>query len=696
MNRTWLQSAELYKTVRLAVGLGVFVTALVFISSPRALGTERILFATDARPNLYRLVAYSAGTSASGMRGLPEASVPFIQHLTSPNGRQKLSVDQTGALWIGPVSGAPTVRLSPAGVNVVAAVPARPAFSPDGRWVAFLGNATHCAPSGCSPTALYVVRSDSKGLRRLAIGVGGDSWSRASRLAYSTASGHLMLVSPNGTGRRVLASDAAAQVPAVSPDGTLVAYLCGRRRAVCVVRPDGRGHRLLGDAEGSPGAVGASQEGVLWSPNSKRIAPLRLGQAGLTVVSLSRGRPDVVTRDQYDWPVAWSSDSSQIAFVRSYAGGPPDDHRICYVRHLYRVAVVGAKRIHLVPADAPQTDAVWVGHRISFTSIRFCSPLQIASANPDGSAVQLLTHSAVDNYAPTPSPDGHMVAFFRDEPIDQSNPNSGIGLWLMDADGQHQQRIDAARATTPPQWSPDSHQLMYVTSDGKAVAILNLADGAIRALGLPPYASYVTGFAWSPDKQTVFVTTGGPDAYLLYSNGTAQELVIPPLGAALLAPTWSPDSSHVAFTGCMVVNPNPPTAWNCALYTSTATGIDLKQLSTPRPGDPHSQLCFENAWSPNGKLIAYNNCENGTQQPTVHAINADGTDDTTVIPSAAPGATDAWSPDSARLAVEVSNSPLPYPPDHNISHIAVVNVATATVSNQIGSDSNNSDPAWSP
>ena len=418
----------------------------------------------------------------------------------------------------------------------------------------------------------------------------------------------------------MLASDAAAQVPAVSPDGRQVAYLCGRRRAVCVVRPDGRGHRLLGDAEGSPGGVGASQEGVLWSPNSKRIATLRLGQVGLTVVSLSGGRPDVITRDQSDWPVAWSPDSSQIAFIR-YGPDQPDDHRICYVTHLYRVAVNGAKRIHLVPADAPQTDALWTGNRISFTSIRDCSPLQIASANVDGSDLQLLTHTALDNHTPTPSPNGRMMAFLRDEPIDQSNPNSGLGLWLMDADGQHQHRIDAARATTPPQWSPDSQQLMYVTSDGNGVAILNLADGSTRALSLPPYASYVTGFAWSPDKQTVFVTTGGPDAYLLHLNGAAQELVIPPLGAALLAPTWSPDSSRVAFTGCMVVNPNPPTAWNCALYTSTATGGDLKQLSTSRPGDPTTQLCFDNAWAPDGKLVAYNDCENSTQQPTVHTIN---------------------------------------------------------------------------
>jgi len=77
-------------------------------------------------------------------------------------------------------------------------------------------------------------------------------------------------------------------------------------------------------------------------------------------------------------------------------------------------------------------------------------------------------------------------------------------------------------------------------------------------------------------------------------------------------------------------------------------------------------------------------------------VKPDGTDDTTVIADAAPGATDAWSPDSTRLAVEVFAPPFAYLPAHNISHIAVVNVATATVSSQIGGDSSNTDPAWSP
>ena len=207
--------------------------------------------------------------------------------------------------------------------------------------------------------------------------------------------------------QQLTSSTGFATEPAVSPDGTLVAY----------VDFQAGGELKLMSADGS-GVVDLGVQGTYpaWSPNGARIAFMTgsgIGVVGdfgddVTLLPLpagsTTGRPD------------WSPDGTQIAFGYRFPG------------HVdYDIAAVAA----------------------------------------DGrGAITRLTTSPVDDYDPAWSPTGDRIAFDRGP---ASGAITDGDLYVMDADGSNETLLfdgDASHVVTfGVDWSPDGNTILFSRFD---------------------------------------------------------------------------------------------------------------------------------------------------------------------------------------------------------------------------------------
>jgi Tol biopolymer transport system component len=146
-------------------------------------------------------------------------------------------------------------------------VDGRPAWSPDGRRIAF-------TVSGCQEyagfvsgglactTQMYAIAADGSGQKRLGQANESDpAWSQSGLLAVSDDGG---LVLYRDGRRRLVRKNLGASGPSWSPDGQWIAYNCDPQ--ICAMRANGTGWRYLTSLEdwdvGDPA----------WSPDGRTIA----------------------------------------------------------------------------------------------------------------------------------------------------------------------------------------------------------------------------------------------------------------------------------------------------------------------------------------------------------------------------------------------------------------------------------------
>jgi Tol biopolymer transport system component len=210
----------------------------------------------------------------------------------------------------------------------------QPAWSPNGRWVAFARSDALCCPNRGGGD-IWIARSDGTGERRIT----GDSthdtspaWSPdGSQIVFAATSDSppfaidpdydLYVVNADGTGRRLLVSGARRSEidPAWSPDGTRIAFATDIYRpdglphpeaklGLRTVRPDGTDERVIVP----PGQLAYDPD---WSPDGESLAYTN----GLNIFKVSAGGgdstvfpPGSYTGDRVD--PSWSPDGMRIAY----------------------------------------------------------------------------------------------------------------------------------------------------------------------------------------------------------------------------------------------------------------------------------------------------------------------------------------------------------------------------------------------
>jgi Tol biopolymer transport system component len=386
-----------------------------------------------------------------------------------------------------------------------------PAFSPDGKSVAFVSDSTGSREiwirlvAGGPPLQITHDAGDHLEPR----------WSQdSSAIIYYTpppvgdAQGAIWEVSAlGGAPRRLISSMSGADV---SHDGKKLTFfrLSGNRMELVASDRNGSNAKVVMQE-----AVSFSYRQPRWSPDDGSIAYLHSRENwadDVYVVPSTGGSPRQVTTDTTLMSgLAWLPDGSRLLY--SSARGST----LLYLptMHLWTISATGKNLQQLTFGEAgdenPDVDhegRIAVSRRrMQFDIWKF--PVDGDPAENVRRAVRI-THQTGQVQTPTVSPDDRKIAYLSD--------NGGHGnLWVMDlANGEtHQITYEQAPNTIMgvPIWSPDGASITFATSQpaeqGRAIGYwLIHPDGSGLHLAVPEGA-WAT---WSGDSKWLYYTESSP------------------------------------------------------------------------------------------------------------------------------------------------------------------------------------------
>lgn len=192
------------------------------------------------------------------------------------------------------------------------------AVSHDGRRIAFaIGGSRHTS-------AFYVMNADGTLLRPLAVAGRAPAWSPDGRkIAYEGNRGGIYAMNADGSGTRLLARGSANRSPAWSPDGRRIAFQ--GTHGIYVMNADGSGRRRLTHVAGDSGPA--------WAPDGSKIAftsEVRRSDT-IYVMNADGAARRRLTQGPRDTGPVWSPDGRSIAFTHSQTRFSPSGHFDVYV-----------------------------------------------------------------------------------------------------------------------------------------------------------------------------------------------------------------------------------------------------------------------------------------------------------------------------------------------------------------------------
>lgn len=532
-------------------GLGVFIAAADGSGERPLSGTpdldydpvlapdgQSVVFTSDRHgsADLFRVTA-----DGSGLERLTTHAAYDDQAAFSPDGRQIVFVStrQGGfaRLWTLDLA---SKRVKPLTSGAGVGGDFRPSWSPDGAWIAFSSGRGGGLPFAqgrwerLQPAALYIVRPDGSGLKRISEPgefCGSPKWNRDNR--------------------RVIAY-------CMTAEQTLAI-----RRALPETGPGGTDTRLVSfDITNGTSEVVKSASGVMFNPSYVGdtvgyVRKFAQGPGAGIYYADGRSGPKGDIRS-----ASWSPDGSRVVFHKRLPAPPP-----VWKQAYSRLAGYELTMTGILAAFSPTGDRLVMTGRPQVPGRPFGSSIVVAASGTDRSQV-IYQDDSRNVLAPQWSPQGDRIifsvgtfgAFFNgfntrftgfdskvQKPVDRAE--GGAQVAMINADGSGFREVTSGPDNSAfPSMAPDGVRFVYrsfgARGDG-GLKVMNLETKAVTTLT----RGYDNFPLWSPRGDLIMFSRlagGNYQIWTIKPDGTGARKITSGPGTDAHQ-GWSPDGEQIVF-----------------------------------------------------------------------------------------------------------------------------------------------------